>query len=123
MIRCVALASLATFVSSAVAAQETGGAEQQAFNNHCRMCHSSKPDDNRLGPSLLGVVGRKAASVQGYSYSDAMKNSSLTWNEGELDKFIADPEAVVPSNGMKPFTGVGDPHQRALIIAYLKKTH
>jgi cytochrome c len=114
---------LAILVNSANAAQETGGAEQVAFNNHCRTCHSSKPDDNRLGPSLFGVFGRKAASMQGYSYSDAMKNSGLTWDEGALDKFIADPEAVVPGNGMKPFTGVGNPQERASIIAFLRNTH
>jgi cytochrome c len=107
----------------AYAAQEAAGAEQVAFNNHCRTCHSPKPDDNRLGPSLFGVFGRKAAGVQGYSYSDALKNSGLTWDEGKLDKFIADPEAVVPGNGMKPFTGVSNPQERAHIIAFLRMTH
>ena len=119
MIRYFAPAILAFIVSSA-AAQETGDAERQAFNNHCRTCHSPKPDDNRMGPSLFGVFGRKAASAQGFAYSDTLKNSGLTWNEGELDRFIANPDGVVSGNGMKPFTGITDPHQRELIIAFLR---
>jgi cytochrome c len=123
MIRYFIAVNLATFMSAAGAAQENGGSGQLTFNNHCRTCHSTKPDDNRLGPSLSGVFGRKAASAQGYSYSDAMKNAGLTWDEGTLDKFIADPEAVVPGNGMKPFTGISNQHERALIINFLRAAH
>ena len=119
MVRCVALALVLT--PAAHAAEEAGAAELQAFNDHCRTCHSSKRDDNRLGPSLFGVVGRKAASVQGFAYSDAMKSSGLTWDVGTLDTFIANPEAVVPNNGMKPFGGISDARQRGLIIDFLKK--
>jgi cytochrome c len=123
MIRYFSLAILAIFMSSADAAGQEGGSGQLAFNNYCRTCHSTKPDDNRLGPSLFGVFGRKAASAPGYSYSDAMKNSDLTWDEGHLDKFIANPEAVVPGNGMKPFTGINNPHERGLIIDFLRTAH
>jgi cytochrome c len=117
------LTAILAFLSSAATAQENGGPEQLAFNNHCRTCHSTKPGDNRLGPSLAGVFGRKAASAQGYSYSDAMKNSGVTWDEGTLDRFLANPDAAVPGNGMKPFTGISDQHQRSLIINFLRMTH
>ena len=123
MARYFAAAFLAIFTSSAAPAQENGGSGQLTFNNHCRTCHSTKPDDNRLGPSLSGVFGRKAASVQGYAYSDAIKNSGLTWDEGTLDKFIANPDGVVPGNRMKPFTGISNQNERTLIINYLRMSH
>jgi cytochrome c len=92
-----------------------------AFNNHCRQCHSYKKDDNRLGPSLHGVVGRKAGTMQGFAnYSDSLKNSKITWTEDQIDKWITNPEALVPNNNMKPFPGVADAEQRKQIIAFLK---
>lgn len=114
---------LLTIGARTEAAGEPVSAELEAFNNHCRQCHSIKANDNRLGPSLSGVYGRKAASVQGFPYSDAMKNSDLTWDEGTLDKFIANPDAVVANNGMKPFPGVAAPKERSKIIAFLKGNH
>ena len=91
-----------------------------AFNNTCRTCHTLKQGDNRLGPSLAGLIGRKAGSVSGYPYSDAMKKSGVVWDEATLDRFIEHPDAVVPGNNMKPFAGVPAADDRAAIIAYLK---
>lgn len=93
---------------------------QMAFNNACRTCHSMKEGDNRLGPSLAGVVGRKAGTLPGYAYSPSMQNSGVTWDEATLDKFIANPEQVVGGNKMKPFTSISDETQRKDIIAFLK---
>ena len=93
---------------------------QMIFNNACRTCHSVKEGDNRLGPSLAGVVGRKAGELPGYAYSSSMQNSGVTWDEATLDKFIANPEAVVGGNKMKPFTGIADEGQRKEIVAFLK---
>ena len=91
------------------------------FNDHCRECHSFLKNDNRLGPSLYGVVGRKAGTEPGYSYTQSLKDSGVTWDEPTLDKWIADPGAVVPGNGMSPpYGGVADPAIRARIIAFLK---
>jgi cytochrome c len=102
---------------------ESSGADKVAFNNHCRTCHSDKPGDNRQGPSLHGIVGAKAGSQQGYpNYSGAMKSSGITWDEKTLDKFIANPDSVVPNNNMKPFGGVPDPAVREKIIASLKES-
>lgn len=87
-----------------------------AFNNACRTCHTNKAGDNRLGPSLAGIVGRKAGQQPGFAYSESMKNSGVTWDTKTLDAFIANPESVVPSNAMKPFTGISDAAVRAQII-------
>jgi cytochrome c len=92
-----------------------------SFNDHCRECHSFLKDDNRLGPSLYGVVGRKAGAEPGYGYTQSLKDSGVTWDEATLDKWIADPGAVVPGNGMSPpYSGLTDPAIRQRIIAYLK---
>lgn len=103
------------------AASSVALADQAAFNSNCRQCHSAKEGDNRLGPSLAGIVGAKAGTRQGYpNYSQAMKSSGVTWDEATLDKFIANPESVVPNNNMKPFGGVPDPAVRKKIIEGLK---
>ena len=95
-----------------------------SFNDHCRECHSFLKGDNRLGPSLYGVVGRKAGSEAGYGYTQSMKDSGVTWDEATLDKWIANPQAVIPGNQMSPpFPGVADPKIRARIIAFLKTLH
>jgi cytochrome c len=115
------LAYAALAIVSAAAAGEPAGAGPEAFNNNCRTCHSVKEGDNRLGPSLNKIIGRKAGTVPGYSnYSQALKNSGITWDEATLDRFIANPDAVVPNNNMKPFKGVPDESVRARIIAFLK---
>ena len=113
------LALLASF-APALAAEEQGDDGQVAFNNSSRTCHSFKEGDNRLGPTLHGIVGRKAGSIDGFAFSSAMKSSGITWDEANLDKFIANPEAVVNGNGMKPFGGVADAGERKKIVDYLK---
>jgi cytochrome c len=92
---------------------------QAAFNNACRTCHTSKAGDNRLGPSLAGIVGRKAGQQSGFAYSASMKNSGVTWDIKTLDAFIANPDSVVAGNAMKPFTGISDAAVRAQIIKSL----
>jgi cytochrome c len=90
------------------------------FNTHCRQCHTAKKGDNRLGPSLYGVVGRKAGAVEGFPYSDSLKTSGVIWDEATLDKWIANPDAVVAGHGMKPYTGIADANIRSAIIEFLK---
>lgn len=93
-----------------------------AFNGHCRECHSFDKGDNRLGPTLYGVVGRKAGTVPGFAYSDSLKSSGITWDVKTLDKWIANPNAVVPGNTMGAiFSGLPDAGERAKIIAFLKQ--
>ena len=73
-----------------------------------------------LGPSLNGIVGRKAGSVEGFNYSSAMREANITWDEGTLDAFIANPDSVVPNNKMKPFAGISDIKTRKDIVDFLK---
>lgn len=93
---------------------------QTAFNTNCRMCHTMKEGDNRQGPSLAGVFGRKAGSLPGFNYSPSMKQSGIIWDEANLDKFIANPEQVVNGNMMKPYGGMNDAAQRKVIVDFLK---
>jgi cytochrome c len=94
---------------------------QLVFNNACRTCHTLKEGDNRLGPNLHKVIGRKAGSLPNYSYSSAMKGADLTWDKATLDRFIANPDQVVSGNNMKPYGGLASPEERAKIIAFLEQ--
>ena len=102
-----------------VAAQENDG--RLLFNNACRTCHSVKEGDNRLGPNLHGIIGRKSGALKNYPYSDSMAKSDLVWDKATLDRFIANPESVVRGNTMQPYGGMPSADDRARIIAYLEK--
>jgi cytochrome c len=105
-------------VAAPARAAEQGEAE---FNNHCRTCHAIKPGDHRLGPSLYGVYGAKAGTARGYEkYSPGLRNTDLTWDEATLERFIENPDAVVPDNLMRPYPGIRDPAVRKRIIAFMK---
>ena len=85
----------------------------------CAICHKVEPSKHGLGPSLANVFGARAAHAAGYNYSPAMKAADLSWNQGNLDRYLANPQAVVPGTTMA-FAGVKDAAKRAEIIAYLK---
>jgi cytochrome c len=85
----------------------------------CAICHSNaKGAPNRIGPNLFGVVGRKAASMQGFFYSGALKQSAIVWTPDKLKAWITNPAKLVPGNRM-PFAGVADPGQVDDLVAYL----
>ena len=90
----------------------------QAFNQ-CTACHSTTPGKTIIGPSLAHVYGRKAGSLAGFQYSDAMKSAGLTWNSANLDSFLTNPAGKVPGTLMG-LAGIKDAAQRKAIIAYLK---
>ena len=94
--------------------------EQQVFNNACRTCHTIKEGDNRQGPNLYGIIGRKAGSLPDYNYSSAMKGADFVWDEQKLERFIASPDEVVAGNNMKPYSGLASADDRTKIIAYLR---
>lgn len=71
-----------------------------------------------MGPNLHGLFGRKAGSVQGFAYSEAMKASGIVWDAKTLDRYLAAPTATVP--GTRMVAKVGNPARRAALIAYLK---
>lgn len=83
----------------------------------CIACHSEKPE--AIGPSLKGVVGRKAAALDDFRYSAPMRRANLTWDEANLKAYIADPQATVKGNRM-PFGGVREAKDVDDIVAYLK---
>jgi cytochrome c len=117
----VLLSSGAVAQSSTVKPSEPEN-DQVLFNNACRTCHTVKKGDHRLGPSLHAIIGSKAGSTEYNNYSSALKNSDLVWTKDTLDRFIANPDQVVPGNNMKPYTGLTSAQDRAAIIAYLEKT-
>jgi cytochrome c len=85
----------------------------------CALCHTTDAGKNKIGPSLFGVVGRKAGSVDNFNYSEAMKKFEHTWNPETLDSYLADPRAVVPGTKMI-FPGIKDEKERQDVIAYLE---
>ncbi len=93
---------------------------QQVFNNACRTCHSTKERDNRLGPHLYKIIGRKAGSLPGFGYSSALKGADFVWDEARLERFIANPDELVPGNSMKPYGGLASPDDRARIVSFLR---
>ncbi|HEX2561101.1 cytochrome c family protein [Phenylobacterium sp.] len=85
----------------------------------CRSCHTIEPGaPNMTGPNLHGVFGRKAASVEGYNYSDALKASNIVWSPEPLDQWLAKPQEFLPGNKMT-FVGLKEPKDRTDLIAYL----
>jgi cytochrome c len=112
---------LAVMAASAQAAGDAKDAKrgEQIFNQ-CRPCHSLEAGKNGIGPSLHGLLGRKAGSVPGYNYSPAMQNSGAVWNEDTLAKFLADPNGFIPGTKMV-IAGIRDEAQRDDLIAYLKE--
>ncbi len=86
----------------------------------CAICHSVKAGENKIGPSLFGVVGRKAGMVPGYSYTPANKNSGLTWTAQVLADYLENPRVKIPGTKMS-YAGLKKPQDRANVIAYLAK--
>lgn len=84
----------------------------------CAICHTVEAGQNRLGPSLHAVIGRPAGSVEGFSYSEAMRGSGIGWSEQELFEYLRDPQGKVPGTTMV-FAGLATPQDRADIIAHL----
>ena len=114
------LAISADALGQDTAAKSVGADSQLVFNNVCRTCHTLREGDNRLGPNLHNIIGRKAGSVPDYGYSSAMKDADLTWDRTTLDHFIANPDQVVPGNRMKPYGGLTSAEERAKIIDFLE---
>jgi cytochrome c len=110
------LAMLMGFSGAAAAAGDTMRG-QQLYQSMCMSCHSI--DYNGVGPAHKGLFGRKAGSHADYLYSPAVKASSIVWNEKTLDKWLTNPEKLIP--GQKMGFMVPDAKDRADLIAYLKK--
>lgn len=117
MLRLIIFSLQAFLFAGAVAASEADDAKV-AFNNHCRTCHSFKQGDNRLGPSVFGIVGAPAGQAAEYrGYSGGL--TGITWDEATLDRFIADPASASSSTNMI-YPPVADAGERRRIIEFLK---
>jgi len=94
-------------------------AGKKAFESRCGTCHSLDSSVKRMGPHLSGVIGRKAGSVAGFKYTEAMKSAGITFDTATLDTYLVNPRKTVPGTAM--VIGVPDAKTRADIIAYLSK--
>ena len=113
--------ALALVASGSAASAAGDAAAGQAAFRVCKTCHQiGEGAKNFVGPELNGLVGRKAGSVPGYNYSDANKNSGLTWDEATLTKYLHNPREVVPGTKMA-FPGLPSDEDIANVIAYLKQ--
>jgi cytochrome c len=114
-----AILVLATILgnSSRTMAAGDAAAGQSVFASRCAVCHSTKPDDNKIGPSLAGIVGSKSGTVPGFNFSPAIKDANVTWDEANLDKYLANPNGFV--HGTKMFVNLPSETDRQNVIAYL----
>jgi cytochrome c len=112
---CAMLTAQAVFFSQAVAADAERG--KQLYESRCVGCHSI--DENRVGPAHRGVFGRKAGGVKDYDYSPALKSSKVVWNEKTLDRWLTNPESLIP--GQKMGFTVAEAADRADLIEYLRR--
>ena len=111
---------LAGPATAAPAADPAAG--QQIFKTQCGICHAVEPGQNRIGPTLFGVVRRRSGSVPGFNYTADHKKLDVTWNAATLDKYLANPRAMVPDTTMI-YAGLKDDAERADLIAYLETLH
>ena len=109
---------VAFVVASTLPVRAADPEKGKAVFEQCAACHSLGEPGDFDGPSLKGVIGRKAGSLEDYRYSAAMKRSDVTWDAGTLDKYVTDPQAFIPGNRMA-FAGITDKTQREDLIAYL----
>jgi len=116
---CIWIAVAMTAAAAPAVAQDVNAGEA-AFGK-CAPCHAvGENAPNKVGPELNGIDGRKAGSVEGYSYSPANKASGIVWNEATFKDYILNPRAVVPGTKMV-FAGIKSETERANLWAYLKQ--
>jgi cytochrome c len=115
-----ALALTSALMLAPLTARAAGDASagKMLFQQKCALCHSPEKGTNKIGPSLWGVVGRKAGSLDGYTYSDAMKNANRTWNESTLSDYLTNPRQEIQGIKMM-FPGLPNQGDRENVIAYL----
>ena len=118
-LRVVAVLSVVALTSATAAIAADASRGEQLFVE-CASCHTLEKGVHNVGPSLNGLFQRKSGSFDDFRYSPAMKRANITWTADELDKFIADPQTVVPANRM-PYAGMTNAADRADLIAYLQK--
>lgn len=119
MKRILTMLCLLTAATSGAQAQDAAAGEKVFAV--CRPCHQvGEAAKNVVGPVLNGLFGRKSGSVEGYNYSEANKNSGITWNEAVFAEYIRDPRAKIPGTKMV-YAGLKDEKRTQDLIAFLKQ--
>jgi cytochrome c len=113
-------AALMTLLLIGTARADGDDARGEVKFQDCAACHKLEAGANNLGPSLHGIFQRKAGELADFRYSPAIKRSGIAWTPETLEKFIADPQAMVPGNRM-PYAGMASAADRADLIAYLER--
>jgi cytochrome c len=110
---------LMTILSSSAPAMAAGDAAagQSVFAARCAACHATEAGQNKIGPSLAGIVGSKSGTIPGFNFSAGMKNADVTWDDADLDKFLANPVGFI--HGTKMFVNLPSETDRQNVIAYL----
>jgi cytochrome c len=114
-----AVAAIAAAIGAASADESSIKAGQALFDGNCHRCHSPTADKKSYGPPLEGVVGRKAGSVPGFTYSKALANANFVWTPDELKAWMADNDRMVPGTKMR-HVGITDHAEQDLIVTYLE---
>jgi cytochrome c len=107
----------AAFAATPAVAQDVENG-QKVFRQ-CQACHVVDQEQNRVGPHLVGIIGREAGSVEGFNYSPAMAESGIVWTKETIAEYLADPRGYVGGNRMA-FAGLRNPDDIADVIAYLE---
>ncbi len=120
--KCLSIPALALSVLTAASARaEEGNATRGAelFAIRCGECHALVPtEDKKLGPSLIGLIGRTSGTLEGYVYSEPMKAAGIVWSEETLKVYLANPRKVVPGTKMN-FNGLKRDNELEDVVAYL----
>ena len=118
--RALFIAGLAILTSTTTSMAQDAAAGERVFIA-CKICHQvGETAKNTIGPVLNGIIGRKAGTFPGYAYSDANKDSNLTWDEATFREYIKDPKAKIPGTKMA-YTGLKDDQKIGDLLAYLKQ--
>ena len=118
-IRVAVSAALFGFAFGSPAMAGDAAAGRTVFQTSCSICHSVQPGQNRIGPTLAGLIGRRTGTVPGYTYSPANEGANLTWDAATLDKYLEAPRAMMPGTKMT-YAGVKDPSKRSDLVTYLE---
>lgn len=108
-----------TVIAGSAQAEGDAAAGEKLFRQ-CKACHAVEAGKNRVGPSLFGVVGKKAASAEEFKgYSAGLKTAGFVWDDAKLDAYLTNPKAMIADSKMV-FAGMAEAADRAHVIAYLK---